>query len=292
MSWHLGPLAPFDIESTGTDVENDRVVSVTVARITPGQETLVRSHLIAVDVDIPEQATEIHGITTEHARENGKPPVEVLNAVAADLTDAVSSGVPIVGSNLAYDLTILDRELRRHGLPTVEDRLARPIAPVLDVLVIDKAIDRYRKGSRRLDALCEHYGVRLDGAHDSTNDALAAARVLYRIGQRAARATTDPLDIADMYADRRYPEKMAYAFRNLGRMSLADLHAAQVGWYAEQSRSLAQYFRQKANEEEHRGDVATDDGVREQAYADAEGLRRSANEINGAWPMRPFGGAA
>lgn len=291
MTWHLGNLAPFDIESTGVDVENDRIVSATVAHITPGQSPQVFSHLVAVDVDIPEAATAVHGITTEYARANGTPAIQVLNAVAADLTGAMLEGTPIVGSNLVYDFTLLDRELRRNSLPTVEDRLGRPIAPVVDVFVIDKALDMYRPGKRQLNALCAHYGVRLDDAHDSTADALAAARVAFKLGQRGAKAMSDPLDVMDIYAGRRYPENIVRAFQVFSKMTLAELHEAQAGWYAEQATSLAQYFRRQANELEHRASRATDEAERATRLADAEELRRRADDVTSSWPIRPFGGA-
>lgn len=292
MTWHLGELAPFDTESTGTDVENDRIVSATVARIRPGQPVQATSHLIAVDVDIPEQATAVHGITTEHARANGVPAVQVLNAVAADLVDAMLAGVPVVGSNLAFDFTLLDRECRRHGVPTVEARLGRPIGPVVDVFVIDKALDRYRPGKRQLEALCAHYGVRLDGAHDAENDALAAARVAYRLGQRGQQALSDPLDVADVYGDRRYPERIVRGFQEFGKLTLGDLHAAQVRWYAEQAEGLAQYWRRQANDLEHQARRASDDAERATALADAEELRQRADGVSTSWPIRPFGGVS
>ena len=51
--------------------------------------------------------------------------------------------------------------------------------PVYDPLVIDRAKDRYRKGKRNLTAMCDHYGVRIDNAHEATADATAAARVAW-----------------------------------------------------------------------------------------------------------------
>lgn len=290
MSWHLGPLGPFDVESTGTDVENDRIVTATAAHIVPSQQPVVTSHLIAVDVDIPQDATNVHGITTEHARANGKPCREVLETVAAQLSELMGAGIPIIGMNIAFDFTLLDRELRRNSLPTLEDRLGREIGPVIDIFVIDKAIDRYRKGSRKLVDLCGHYGVRHGGAHDATEDALAAARVAWAIG---SRSVTDPAELLHRYADRRpQAPHIARAFQQLGVMTLAELMEAQRRWYAEQSESFAQFLRRKSNEERHRGERASDPAERETALKDAEDLLRRADEVSPHWPMRPWVGAA
>ena len=53
--------------------------------------------------------------------------------------------------------------------------------PVFDPLLIDRAMDRYRKGGKRnLGALSEHYDVQLENAHEATSDAMAAARIAWK----------------------------------------------------------------------------------------------------------------
>lgn len=237
--WHLGPMAPFDIESGGVDVESDGVVTITVGRVGDGPADMW-SGLIAVDFDIDPKAIEVHGITTEYAREHGRPAAEVLDEAAERLAATHAAGVPTVGSNLVYDYTILDRNCARYGVKTVSDRLrGRPIAPVIDVLCIDKHVDRYRPGKRKLENLCEQYGVKHGGAHDAVEDALAAARVAYRIG---ARSLLPADELRRIYADRRYPGGLVRDWQAFGRLSLEQVHAGQVGWYAEQSKSFGEYL--------------------------------------------------
>jgi DNA polymerase-3 subunit epsilon len=74
-------------------------------------------------------------------------------------------------------------------------------------------------------------------------------------------------------------------------MSLAELHEAQVGWYAEQAESLAQFFRKKANQTEFEAKRTADAGEREVLLDDANKVRASADGVTLDWPMRPFGGA-
>lgn len=288
MTWAFGQLAAFDTETTGVNVETDRVVTATVVDIVPGADPAVASHLIAVDVDIPQAATDVHGVTTEHARENGKPPGEVLEAVASHLAESLANGVPIVGCNVAYDLTILDRELRRNGLVPLTKRLQGRLRPVIDVFVLDKALDRYRRGGRKLVDLCAFYGVKLNGAHDATADALGAARVAYRMCQRSQ---LDVGGLRDLYGDRpRQAPHIAAAFTVLGRMSMADLHAAQVGWYREQAESLAAYFLQQALEAEskaNRAEANADEEARDLAENEARELRERAESVSLVWPLAP-----
>ena len=209
MTWTNGPFLAYDCESTGTDCDIDRIVTATTVLLQPDAEPVVTSWLINPGVPIPAEATAVHGITDDHALTYGRPPAECLAEIVAALTSAAAAGIPVLAYNAAYDLTILDRECRRHGLTPPA------LGSVLDPFVIDKAVDRYRKGKRTLTAACEHFGVRHDGAHDATADAVAAARVMWALGQR-------------------YP--------NLAAMSLTEVHAAQQQWAAEQAASFRDYL--------------------------------------------------
>lgn len=206
--WHEGPFLAFDTETTGTNCDTDRIVTATTVLIAPGAEPVVTSWLIDPGVPIPEAAAAVHGITDGHVLAHGRPPAECVDEIAAVLIDAWGRGLPVLAFNACFDLTILDREMRRH--------LGAALVPglVLDPFVIDKHVS-YRRGKRTLAAQCEHYGVRHDGAHDATADAVAAARVLWRIAQR-------------------YP---TVAAKNLG-----ELHDAQVQWAAEQAASFRDYL--------------------------------------------------
>lgn len=249
MRWLLaGPIAAFDTETTGVDVENDRIVTATVAMLLPGEPWSVdsRSWLIDPGVDIPAEATAVHGISTERARDNGEQPPGALQEMAGRLARGLAARMPLVIMNAAYDLTLLDRELRRHNLPTLEERIGGPVTPVVDPYVIDKRVDPYRPGRRTLEALCAEYRVRIDGAHDSAFDALAGARVAYRLAQRAGMQTEE---LIDLYRDRKSPLEVASEFLLLGAMSPAELHANQIQWRAEQQASLLQYLR--ANRKPH-----------------------------------------
>ena len=207
-----GRLAVFDLETTGIDVETARIVSACVAVLEPDGSVVERWDWLAdPGIEIPEGASAVHGITTERARALGRPAVDVIGEITQSLRVLVGLGIPLVVYNAPYDLTLLDRECRRHG--------RTPLAPpalVIDPLVLDKAVDRYRKGKRTLEVTAELYGVALDDAHDAGSDAIAAGRV----AQSLARAYPEELDV-----------------------SPADLHGRQEVWFAEQAASFADYIR-------------------------------------------------
>jgi DNA polymerase-3 subunit epsilon len=58
---------------------------------------------------------------------------------------------------------------------------------VLDGLVLDRRVDRYRRGRRTLGDLCRHYEVDVDCLHDAASDAEAAIGVVRAICRRYAR---------------------------------------------------------------------------------------------------------
>ncbi|MFF3763506.1 3'-5' exonuclease [Streptomyces sp. NPDC001922] len=221
MGWHREPLTGFDLETTGTDIEHDRIVTAALVGIGPdGAPAERRTWLLDPGVPIPEDATAIHGISTEQARERGTPAGEGVGAIAEAVADVLRAGRPLVVMNARYDLSLLDRECLRHGIAPLSARLGRAPGPVVDPLVLDKHADRYRKGKRTLEALCAHYGVRLDSAHDAGADALAAAEVALRIGQKHTA---------------------------LGSIDLAALHDLQIRAAAEQAKSFQQYLRRTSN---------------------------------------------
>lgn len=214
-SWTAWPMASLDLETTGLDVATDRIVSAALWRIDPYRGTK-RLHEWLADpgVPIPVSASGIHGITTEQARREGRPAVEVLFELATHLRDAVDEGCALVVYNAPYDLTLLSHELARHGLELDWAGQRR----VVDPLVLDRHCAPERVGRRNLAAVCGHYGVPLaeHEAHTAAGDALAAARLAWRLGRTHSA-------IADL--------------------TLSDLHAGQIRWFADQAAALQTRLR-------------------------------------------------
>lgn len=179
--WSQQPIIGFDTETTGIHPSEDRLVTCSLILVTADGIT---KHYWLADpgVDIPERATEVHGITTAQARAEGRPIAEVLEEIATMLAEHMSAGRPAVAFNATYDFTLLEAELARHGLRTLAERLDGEVFPVVDPYLLDRAKDRYRKGKRRLENLCSHYGVaEADNFHNAEADVLATLRVLAAI---------------------------------------------------------------------------------------------------------------
>lgn len=220
--WTDGALVSFDTETDGPNPETAHIVTASVVVIDGTTGVVDKAEwLVAVEHDIPAEATAVHGITTEYAREHGEPAAVVVGHIADVIEQHVIDWrLPLIVYNAPYDLTLLDRELRRHyktasGIDVTDMR-------VVDPLVIDRALNKYRKGSRKLIDVSKHYGVPIDeaDAHGSTADALCAARVAWKIG-------------------RLYPD----ACEDLDTMQVR-----QKAWHREWADHFAEYLRSKGKD--------------------------------------------
>jgi DNA polymerase III subunit epsilon len=279
-----GRCVALDLETTGTDVHTDRIVTACAAIVEAGKVTFERQWLVAVEVDIPEAATAIHGVSTEHAREHGVPACVAVKEIAEAVRYAVHSGLPVVAFNAAFDLSMLSAECARAGLGGLAEVCNRPIGPVVDPLTIDKAVDRYRPGKRTLGDTCALFGVDLAEAHTASADAVAAARLALRMAERSQMA---PEALRAIYAERRYPDRLARDWQALGRMSLGQLHDAQVRWYREQTERLGPYWNQKRNDLLHVAEAADRDEQRAIAGQEAAELAARIDSLTFDWPIMP-----
>lgn len=210
-NWH-DELGVFDLETTGVDVDTARIVSAHVGVLDSDGSVVSRlDWLVDPGVQIPEQATAVHGITTERARAEGRPAAQAVAEIVAAIRTLFDRGIPVVAYNAPYDFTLLNREARRHGIAPLVDP-----CPVIDPLVIDRAVDKYRRGKRTLEVTCQHYGVDLTGAHDAGADAIAAGRVA---------------------------QALARTFSAALALEVIELHALQTRWCREQAEDFQAYMR-------------------------------------------------
>ncbi|WP_156757008.1 exonuclease domain-containing protein [Actinokineospora pegani] len=253
VSWADGPIIAMDLETTDVDPRRDRMVTAAIVTITPGgpgtrPEVNTRTWLADPGVEIPTDATAIHGITTEMARLRGRSSVEVIDELAAVLAEVWTPVTPLCAFNAAFDLTMLDAELQRH-----HRRSLVLSGPVIDPLCIDRQLDPRREGKRTLAAVCDHYQVRLEDAHTSAGDAIAVARLAWRMA-------------------RVYPH-------DVGRVAPHVLHSHQARWYRDSEVAYADKLERRAAGSAARGDGAGAERHRARAVDVRAGAR--------FWPLLP-----
>ncbi|WP_238840762.1 exonuclease domain-containing protein [Prescottella equi] len=174
MIWSDMDLAFFDVESTGRDPRTARIVTACVGRV-DGSQVTSHTWLANPGCEIPDEAAAIHGVTTEQAREHGRPHDDVVSEIADEIRAVWAEGRVLCAYNAVYDLTVMHTQTA--GRFTVD-------GPVCDPYVLDRGLDTYRRGSRKLDAVCDHYGITLGKAHDAEADAVAAARLAWKMPRR------------------------------------------------------------------------------------------------------------
>lgn len=200
-----------DTETTGVDSFTDRIVTCSMIYDNGlGQQT-ERNWLVDPGIEIPEGASAVHGITTEVARRDGMDAATALQQMADSLRAMTQVGIPVVIYNAPFDTTILETEFRRFGV----DSRGVTYDRIIDPLVIDKAVDKFRKGSRKLIDTAALYGYDLTNAHAADADNKAAIYVARALG-------------AEFFTD---------------DTTIEELQILQKQWKAEQSASFQSYKR-------------------------------------------------
>ncbi|MGO1544292.1 MAG: exonuclease domain-containing protein [Gulosibacter sp.] len=211
MSW-TEKIAVFDTETTGVNPAEARLVTAFVGMLDANGDIERGTDWLAdPGVEIPEQAAAVHGITTEIAQANGEPVAVVLEKVVASLNWIAKNNLALVIYNAPFDLTLIEAECKRHGItpPALGEQ-------VVDPLIIDRAVDKFRKGKRTLTDTAAVYGVELIGAHDAAADSVAAGQIAQAIA-------------------RKYPDQL--------EVPIAELHRMQVDWARAQAEDFQSYMR-------------------------------------------------
>lgn len=252
--WADGPWIGFDTETTGVSPRRDRIVTAATVRRDPlailragggrggagreggcgsgrsdgdsasrdGTVDEVRTWLANPGVPIPASAANIHGISTEYAVRHGAPAAQVVEEVAADLAAGLDGGGTIVVFNAGFDLPLLNAEASRNGVTSLSGRVPGGFVAVADPLVLDRALDPYRKGKRTLADLADVYGVKVPSdTHQAHVDATLTLDLLAALVER-------------------YPV--------LEQMGAAELHEFQVNAHRDWAVNFQAFMRSKGRD--------------------------------------------
>ncbi len=169
--WKDLPLAVIDVETTGLDHTQDRIIEIGIIRFENGEVIERYGELIDPGRDLPDEVTRITGIKPEDLE--GKPKFEEL----ADEIHERLVDVGLVAYNLSFDRGFVASELERVGLGWPDD------APTLDPLIFAR---QFFKNSPRknLSTISKLLGIPLEEAHRAVHDAEVAGKVLYAFEDR------------------------------------------------------------------------------------------------------------
>ncbi len=200
--WRELSLAVVDVETTGFDANECRVIEVGIVRFERGQIAERWGQLIDPGCEIPAKITEITGITDDMVK--GKPSFRDLKwDIYGRLRDRI-----LVAYNAPFDCGFLENEMKRAGL-------TMPELPVLDPLVWARHLMPTER-SHRLGRVADKLGVDLSQAHRAEHDAEATGKVLLRFADKV------PVDLGTLLSEQeswRQEQEAAFAERRAARQA-------------------------------------------------------------------------
>ena len=164
----IKPIVFFDLETTGTSVQQDRIVQIAVLKIpvNPDEKVERKTHLIDPGVNIPTEATEVHGITNEMVQ--GKPKfAQIAKALKEWMT-----GCDLGGYNSDnFDIPMLIQEFHRCGISFPDWELN-----VIDVIKIERILNSHKLS----ETYKRYFKKELSDAHDAMVDTDATVDVFLK----------------------------------------------------------------------------------------------------------------
>jgi len=158
------PIIFFDLETTGINIAKDRIVEISILKVFPNGNKESKTWLVNPEMEIPKEASDIHGITNE------KVVTEpTFNELAPKVSEMID-GCDLAGFNSnRFDIPLLAEEMLRAKVDfSMKDRVS------IDVQVIF-----HKKEERTLSAGYQFYcGQNLDNAHSAEADTKATYEIL------------------------------------------------------------------------------------------------------------------
>ena len=223
------PLVFFDLETTGIDIAKDRIVEISMVKVMPNGEEIIKTRRINPGMPIPPESTAIHGITDEDVKDCPKFK-EIAKSLAAQI-----EGCDLAGFNSnRFDIPMLAEEFLRAGVDVDLNR-----RKFIDVQTIFHKMEQ-----RTLSAAYKFYcGKNLEDAHTAEADTRATYEVLMSQLDRYPELQNDVAFLADYssfnknvdFAGRMvYDDKGVEVF-NFGKykgMSVSDVLKRDPGYYS------------------------------------------------------------
>jgi DNA polymerase-3 subunit epsilon len=171
------PLVFFDLETTGLDLKNDRIIELAFIKVTPQGDVLERVRRFNPGIPIPPEATKVHGITDADVADE-LPFCRTARSLAETL-----EGCDLAGFNIRrFDLQMLVQELRRCGVEL----------PLEGRRIVDMQTIFHREEPRDLSAAARLYlGREHEEAHTALGDIRTSAAVLAAQLQRYPHVPRD-----------------------------------------------------------------------------------------------------
>ena len=174
------PLCFFDLETTGTNIRQDRIVEIAVIKLMPNGETISKANLVNPTIPIPAESTAVHGISNEDVV--GKPTFKELAKEYAKFFE----GADLSGFSITkFDVPMLVEEFLRAGVDFDYTRKR----------IIDSQRIYHLMEKRNLAAAYQFYcNKNLEDSHTAEADTRASLEVLLaQVERYENQPVTDPM---------------------------------------------------------------------------------------------------
>lgn len=158
------PIVFFDLETTGLDIANDRIVEISLLKILPDNTQISKTMRINPQIPISEKASEIHGIYDKDVQD-----APIFSDVAIEIKSYFADA-DISGFNInRFDIPLLVEEFLRINIDFDID----------DKNIVDVQTIYHKMEKRTLSAAYKYYcNKNLENAHSAEADTLATFEVL------------------------------------------------------------------------------------------------------------------
>jgi DNA polymerase III subunit epsilon len=174
------PLCFFDLETTGTNITNDRIIEIAVIKLLPSGEMQRKTNLLNPTIPIPAESTAIHGIADKDVADK-----QTFKDVAKEYARFLE-GCDLSGFNvLKFDIPVLVEEFLRAGVDFDYSRKK----------IIDSQRIFHLMEKRTLSAAYKFYiNEELQSSHTAEADTEASLKVLLaQVERYEGQPVTDSL---------------------------------------------------------------------------------------------------
>ena len=162
---NLGNVVVFDTETTGLNIDSDEVIQIACRKIDRSGKELDRFVTLVKTEKGVGDSEKVHHISDERIAREGVNKTEALNQFCDFIKESV-----LVGQNVTFDISIINSELERAGMPIVKNVF-------YDTLVMSH---RFIEGVKnyKLETLTKHLNLPAVGYHDAMEDVIATSNLL------------------------------------------------------------------------------------------------------------------
>lgn len=175
----------FDIETTGFNSQNDRIIEIGAVKVVNGEITKTFSEFVNPQMPIPYKITQLTTITDDMVKD-----AETIEEILPKFLDFCKDSV-LVAHNASFDTGFIQENCRRLDLPYDYT--------VVDTLGLARCLMGHL-GKYTLDNICKHLNIILETHHRAVDDASATGKIFVKFIEMLKEKEIYDLDQVNKFA--------------------------------------------------------------------------------------------